>query len=706
MPIIECKTCSGTGKYVRLEQCPNCKGLGSTRITLGENQDVDKDACENCGGKGKIQVENPCQRCEGTGEVWECLLCGLQRSFPKDKYDKVSQVELCERCEENPVVYHLIAPFDRNLVRGGRRLQGKVVSVDSPDVIVELAPDIEGIIRKETLKTELNLGEMIVTRVVKVDNRNIELVHVPIKDFRLQDLYSKRRVTKVRSIPQIPVGQNVNLIAEISGVKQTSGPILFSFTDETGTIQGVSFEEDRRYLLDFEVGMVVDVSGRHIIHRGTDQVEIGNIRESAEKDVEEFRSRFEKRIDDLSRPDLSVGFLIESPNLENMKPAIISIAKRIRRAVFEQQKIIIRHHMDVDGFCGGMALEFAVRSLLLREGLDEENFRRRVQRQISRVPYYGEGDVIRDLNFAMDEVARFGTKIPLLVLVDIGSSYESQLSYNICEVYSQEVLVIDHHSPIEEVKELVKEIVNPYFAQSDYSITAGMISVEIARFINPKISGRVLHLPAVSGVADHMQSPELDKYIKLVEENRYPKEFVHQIVKALNYFLYHLRGGDGGIIVSDIIGISGDKEQHRKLVELLSVEFEKAILSALEVALAHIEKLTLKNQIQLYLFDVELFARSREFPPPGKLAGALHDYFVNQDPEEKIVTFGYGLDFGIIRSTGLNLDFPKLMNDLQQELPTSGVVGGGHLDVGSLRFIEASRGEVMQKLAEKLADIE
>ncbi|MFX0064183.1 MAG: DHH family phosphoesterase, partial [Candidatus Hermodarchaeota archaeon] len=640
------------------------------------------------------------------GEVWECLLCGLQRSFPKDKYDKVSQVELCERCEENPVVYHLIAPFDRNLVRGGRRLQGKVVSVDSPDVIVELAPDIEGVIREETLKAGLNLGETIVVRVVKVDNRNIELVHVPIKDFRLQDLYAKRRVAKVRSIQQIPVGQSVNLIAEITGVKQTSGPTLFSFTDETGTIQGVSFEEDRRYLLEFEVGTIVDVSGRHIIHRGTDQVEIANIRESSEKDVEEFRSRFDKRIDDLSRPDPSVSFLIESPNLEKMKPTIISIAKRIRRAVFEQQKIIIRHHVDVDGFCGGMALEFAVRSLLLREGLDEENFRRRVQRQISRSPFYGASDVIRDLNFAMDEVGRFGTKVPLLVLVDVGSSYESQLSYNICQVYSQEVLVIDHHLLTPEMKELVNEMINPYLTESDYSITSGMISVEIARFINPKISGRVLHLPAVSGIADHMQSPELDNYIKLVEENRYPKEFVQQIVKALNYFLFHLRGGDGGILVSDIIGISGDKEQHRKLVELLSVEFEKAVLSALEVALAHIEKMTLKNQVQLYLFDVELFAKSREFPPPGKLTGALHDYFVNQNPEEKIVTFGYGLDFGIIRSTGLNLDFSKLVNDLQQELPTAGVEGGGHLVVGSLKFIEASRGEVMQKLAQKIADIE
>ncbi len=706
MPIIECKTCSGTGKLIKLEQCPNCKGLGSTRITLGENQDENKDTCENCEGKGKIQVEEPCQRCEGTGEVWECLLCGLQKSFPKDEYDKVSQEELCDRCRENPVVYRLIAPFDRTLVRGGRRFQGKVVSVDSPNIFVELAPDIEGIIRKETLKAELNLGETIVVRVVKMDNKNIELVHIPIKDFRLQDLYGKRRVAKVRSIHQIPVGQPLNLIAEISGVKQTSGPTLFSFTDETGTIQGVSFEEDRRYLLELEVGMIVDVSGRHIIHRGTDQVEIASIRESSEKDVEEFRSRFEKRIDDLSRPDPSVSFLIESPILENMKPTIISIAKRIRRAVFEQQKIIIRHHVDVDGFCGGMALEFAVRSLLLREGLDEESFRRRVQRQISRSPYYGASDVIRDLNFAMDEAGRFGTRVPLLVLVDIGSSYESQLSYNICQVYSQDILVIDHHSPTPEVKDLINEIINPCFVQGDFSITAGMISVEIARFINPKISGRVLHLPAVAGVADHMQSPELDNYIKLVEENRYPKEFVQQMVKALNYFLYHLRGGDGGILVADIIGISGEKERHRKLVELLSVEFEKAILSALEVALAHIEKMTLKNQIQLYLFDVELFARSREFPPPGKLTGALHDYFVNQNPEEKIVTFGYGLDFGIIRSTGLKLDFPKLVNDLQQDLPTSGVVGGGHLVVGSLNFIEASRGEVMQKLAEKLADIE
>jgi len=90
------------------------------------------------------------------------------------------------------------------------------------------------------------------------------------------------------------------------------------------------------------------------------------------------------------------------------------------------------------------------------------------------------------------------------------------------------------------------------------------------------------------------------------------------------------------------------------------------------------------------------------FPPPGKLTGEVHDRLKKK--YEKIVTIGYGPDFAIIRSEGVNLDIPKLVKELQEEI-NAGVEGGGHLVVGSLKFVQAKRKEVLARLAAKIGSL-
>ena len=52
-----------------------------------------------------------------------------------------------------------------------------------------------------------------------------------------------------------------------------------------------------------------------------------------------------------------------------------------------------------------------------------------------------------------------------------------------------------------------------------------------------------------------------------------------------------------------------------------------------------------------------------------------------------MITIGYGPDFAILRSDGVDLDIPQMIEEIKEEIPEAGVSGGGHLVVGSVKFI-------------------
>jgi len=59
----------------------------------------------------------------------------------------------------------------------------------------------------------------------------------------------------------------------------------------------------------------------------------------------------------------------------------------------------------------------------------------------------------------------------------------------------------------------------------------------------------------------------------------------------------------------------------------------------------------------------------------------------------------------VIRSRGVAMNIPQMVRDLHNELPGAGVNGGGHLVVGSIKFVEGMRKEVLQRLAEMIGEL-
>ncbi|MGD9778049.1 MAG: phosphoesterase, partial [Methanosarcina sp.] len=83
-----------------------------------------------------------------------------------------------------------------------------------------------------------------------------------------------------------------------------------------------------------------------------------------------------------------------------------------------------------------------------------------------------------------------------------------------------------------------------------------------------------------------------------------------------------------------------------------------------------------------------------------------HDVLTKKYPDKPVVTIGYGPDFAVIRSKGVLMNIPKIVRELHEDIKGAGVNGGGHLVVGSIKFVEGMRTEVLSRLAEKIASAE
>jgi len=207
----------------------------------------------------------------------------------------------------------------------------------------------------------------------------------------------------------------------------------------------------------------------------------------------------------------------------------------------------------------------------------------------------------------------------------------------------------------------------------------------------------------VAALGDRSEAEEAKKFIDLVSD-RYSRSDLSDIALALDYEAFWLRFQSGRGIVDDILNL-GKIERHRTLVKLLCEQARDAIDDQLRAAMPHLRTQRLKNGVSLNVIDLEHFAHKFTFPPPGKTSGEIHDR-ICQETDDPVVTLGYGPDFAVIRSRGVAMNIPQMVRELREELTGAGVNGGGHLVVGSIKFLEGMRTEVLQRLAEMIGGIE
>ena len=170
---------------------------------------------------------------------------------------------------------------------------------------------------------------------------------------------------------------------------------------------------------------------------------------------------------------------------------------------------------------------------------------------------------------------------------------------------------------------------------------------------------------------------------------------------ALDFEQFWLRYNDGRGLVNDILNF-GDAKRHRGLVDLLNENANRMINDQMDASMPHVKVMDLPNGALLHVIDVELFAHRFTFPPPGKMTGEIHDRMCKKNEGKPVITLGFGPDFAVLRSRGVLMNIPRMVRELRDEIKGGGVSGGGHLVVGSIKFVEGMRKEVLEKMTTKI----
>ena len=692
-----CDACRGRGYVEVTETCRICGGSGraksfdpkiSGELNEEQLQMFLKGICGVCGGTGTVRRMDVCKECRGSGKSGKCRVCGGK---------VVGEGDICRECRKKPHAYLLKNSCGIEDVKLNRVYVGRVSAVSEIGVFVNLNRRLRGLIHRKNLgNVRLSEDDEVLVKVTGIrPTGEIDLVPSPMDGYSIVEVSKEVTFFKISELENV-VGKMVGIKGKVTHIRQTSGPTIFTILDETGSVNAAAFEGGDRAYPEIGVDDVVSIIG--IVKRRDSklQVEVLEMERLLGEEAYRISKTIQQELERLSDPEFS-GFLIESEVLERLKDEMMAVARTLRKAVFESRPIIIRHHWDADGTCGGVALEKALIGLVERFNPDPEAKYFLIKRKVSRAPFYEMEDVVKDLDEALEDVERHGDKIPLVVLVDNGSGYEDVPAIRNFLIFGADVLTVDHHFPDEEVDRYLLHHVNPYKAGGDSNYTSGILCVEIARMVNPECTGLEL-LAAVSVVGDRSEG-EVEEYINLAGLSR---EELYNIGLALEYEGFFLRFRSASQIIHEILGF-GRKDRQQKLVSLLASLARESIEAQLETAMEGVKVQILPNGIALAAFDVENYARRFTFPPPGKLTGEVHDRLKGQ--YGRIVTIGYGPDFAVIRSEGVELDIPRFVRELQQEIRGGGVEGGGHLVVGSIKFVPAKRKEVLGKLATKIGSL-
>lgn len=585
----------------------------------------------------------------------------------------------------------------------GKTYSGTIQGFANFGAFVFLNSSIKGLIHKSNMQMSHQEGDNVLVRVGNIrNNGNIDLEEVVITSYQIQPVVCKRRLTRLDELT-MKVGRSVTLECQIAQVKQTSGPTIFTLLDESGTENAAGFiEAGKRAFPDVNQGDTARATGEVMMRGGQVQIELANLERLHGADAQEVQNRIEQAIDNRAEP-AEVTLLVESPVLTRLQPEMRKIAKLIRRAVFTAQPILLRHHADADGICSAVAIEQAVIGLINESGGDYDTANYLFKRAPSKAPFYEIEDIVRDLDYATRDNIRFGQKMPLIMLTDNGSTEEDLPAMKMAKAYGIPMIVFDHHHPDEVVDAYLEAHVNPYHVEGDYGITAGMLGTEIARLIFPGIDMQVRHIAAVAGVADRSEAPERQRYLDLVA-NQYSEEECKKIALALDYIQFYLRFQDGKELIKDILNLNGNPERYHAMVDLLVSEAEFAIEEQVKTCMPHVISSKLQNGANLFQIDVEIHAHKFTFPPPGKTCGEVHDRLCQQHAGQPVVTLGFGPDFVVLRSKGVLMNIPQMVRELREEIAGAGVNGGGHLVVGSIKFVEGMRENVITRLSEKIGE--
>jgi len=604
------------------------------------------------------------------------------------------------------VLYEVAPDCTREDVATGELYRATVNGVVEYGVFVDLSDSLSGLVHESKLDGSYSVGDELVVRLIEVrENGDLGFEAVDI-DPAEHPITERRHEYDTADVSDLDGAraETIALEGDVVRVEQTGGPTVFRVRDGSGIVPCAAFEAAGvRAYPEIEIDDVVRVVGTPERRGEGIQIEVDALTRLDGEEADAVAERVEGTVTERASPH-DVDPLIDWSALEVLRPGLEEVATLLRRAVLDGRPIRIRHHADGDGMCASVPTQRALENFAERVYNDPSVTQHMIKRLPSKAPFYEMEDVVRDLNYALGNRDRHGQRMPFLLMLDNGSTEEDVPAYRTLSQYDVPMAVVDHHHPDPDaVAPLLDAHVNPYLEGEDYAVTTGMLCVELARMIDPDLTDDLEHISAVAGLSDRSDADAMADYLALAKEAGYEEEDLRDVGEALDYGAFWLRYNDGRHLVDDLLDLGGDTDRHRELVSLFADHAERDVERQLDATLRHTEREELGNGAKCFRIDLEDYAHRFTYPPPGKTTGKIHDRKVAEHGEP-VITVGFGPDFAVMRSDGVRLDIPQTVSELTAELPGAGVSGGGHLVVGSIKFMEGKRETVLDRLIEKLGE--
>ena len=462
--------------------------------------------------------------------------------------------------------------------------------------------------------------------------------------------------------------------------KTKPGPTVFSVSD--GYLQTDAVTPDSDFLVDD----VVELRGKVNERAGKIQIEIDS--------MEKTKANFDLVLDEKSIP-VNRELSIKSERMEKMRPRMIEIAQRLRRAVLDGEAIMIRHHADTDGISAGIALQHALEKLMAKVGVNKSYY---LYRSPSKAPFYETSDVLHDFTRAKRIEKDFGQKKPIFVVVDNGSTPEDSFAHKTLHNLGYDVIVIDHHNPVimdgnkTSVCKYLKLHLNPYMFGYDGNTSAGMLSYEVARLIDEDYEENLL--PAVTGISDRCKIPETDEYIKKTGRTR---EELTTIGIAIDFASYNMRFASGEGLYEELL-------VNPKMVAMMTERVNAGMETQMQSTLPYVKTMEINDVIFSHI-DLEKYTVRFQYPPAGKVIGMIHDTIAEGKDHHAVITLGYLSDMVIIRATKPVLPVVTMIANLKKAMPEANVDGGGHECAGTIKFVSAHLDAVIENIKQQVKEL-
>lgn len=482
------------------------------------------------------------------------------------------------------------------------------------------------------------------------------------------------------------IGERVRIEGRVVDVRQTGGPTIFEVRDETGVAECAAFKEAGvRAYPEVDAGSLIRLTGEVERRRGGVQIEAESLKPLEETDAETVISRLDDALEAKSHPG-EVELLAENPAVEGLEDAVADAAGTIRRAVIESRPIVLRHSATADGYVAGAAIERTVLPLVREQHERRDAQYHYFDRQPLDSEDYDMAAATRDVTRMLDNRARHGEKLPLVMLVDTGSTNESRDGLELLGVYDAPHLVIDSNRGF-ETSDITEGVV-----PENGGATTTVLAANVACGIND-VREEIAHLPAVSYWEE---APE--EYAKLARESGYDIDTASELREAVALEAYYQAYEDKRELIADLL-FAGDEEV-RSLASHVSEQFRAKLDEELDTVGSHIEAHE-KSGVHVAVLDTDAFTNRFDFPPTALLLDALFRELSAEHSELVVV----GVDEADLQiRSSEEIDVRELGERVAERVPEGGVLTSG-VRRGRLSYLIGERDAVQDAAVEVATEL-